>query len=212
MCMLAGSANQKDFQAVSIVFYDGPGKLSPIVSPEFNNSTFSLSVTSSTIQFSMDFYVGKSNPLLRKCRYVPVARNYVAVRPGPECKVKNLISKSRDSTQFLEVNQYAQNILCVWSLSKYQHAAKISSQKFRWHSKKDIIYRYTFKNTSLNTVKWTSAFDSDIHLKIVKDITYPGDRCERQAKLISVFYRGTVAEYISLYKPQVTNFTYTPAR
>jgi hypothetical protein len=81
-----------------------------------------------------------------------------------------------------------------------------------WHSEKDIIYRYSFFNTSINTVTWSSQFDSDIHLLITKNATFLHHGCPSHTKVIDVTYRSAIRKYFHLNKPHVAKFNYIPAR
>jgi hypothetical protein len=69
---------------------------------------------------------------------------------------------------------------------------------YECHHKMDIVYRYTFTNTSTHAVTWTSIFSSDIYLHITKTSKPSNDPCDGYVKQISVTYVKQVALYALL--------------
>ena len=80
-----------------------------------------------------------------------------------------------------------------------------------WHSVLDIVYIYTFVNTSTNNLTWKSQFASDVHLLIIKNATHAHLHCQH-VKLISVRYHFGVNDSISSIKGRRTSFKYHSAR
>jgi hypothetical protein len=80
-----------------------------------------------------------------------------------------------------------------------------------WHSKMDIIYKYTFLNTTSHKLQWWSRFDSDIHIQIIKKMQQTNSRCHNDITLIEINHKKEL-QYQSKLKKPVNTFSYHPAR
>jgi CRISPR/Cas system-associated endonuclease Cas3-HD len=97
-----------------------------------------------------------------------------------------------------------------------QNSAKICAMNesvilSEWHSKMNIVYQYTFLNTTRKKLHWWSRFDSDIHFLISRKILQSNEECQDTVKLIHVTYQKRLQYHNHLKKP-VTQVNYQPAK
>jgi hypothetical protein len=80
------------------------------------------------------------------------------------------------------------------------------------HSKMNIMYRYTFVNTTMRAVEWHSLFDSDVYIHIKRYFLHGNEDCHTYKKGVKVTYGPRINAVLKRLVPKAAGFNHHSAR